>query len=137
MDHNVFCEITPEILALSELSRKASEIDSELYTKYEVKRDFVISMVRVYWLVSPPSLIYVRHRLLTANLFLLTGNCFIAAIMSKIWSQDLYRIIVLALKRLHIFSCLIYCRLQSSCRNFRSCWHPIAPCLPALYVISS
>ncbi len=38
MDHNVFCEITPEILALSELSRKASEIDSELYTKYEVKR---------------------------------------------------------------------------------------------------
>ncbi|MDO5573047.1 MAG: citrate/2-methylcitrate synthase [bacterium] len=38
MDHNVFCEITPEILALSELSRKASEIDPELYTKYEVKR---------------------------------------------------------------------------------------------------
>lgn len=38
MDHNVFCEITPEILALSELSQKASEIDPELYTKYEVKR---------------------------------------------------------------------------------------------------
>lgn len=38
MDHNVFCEITPEILALSELSRKASEIDPELYTKYEIKR---------------------------------------------------------------------------------------------------
>ncbi len=38
MDHNTFCEITPEILALSELSQKASEIDPELYTKYEVKR---------------------------------------------------------------------------------------------------
>lgn len=38
MDHNVFCELTPEILALSELALKASEIDSELYTKYEVKR---------------------------------------------------------------------------------------------------
>lgn len=38
MDHNVFCEITPEILALSELAQKASEIDAELYTKYEVKR---------------------------------------------------------------------------------------------------
>ena len=38
MDHNVFCETTPEILALSELSQKASEIDPELYTKYEVKR---------------------------------------------------------------------------------------------------
>ena len=38
MDHNVFSEITPEILALSELSQKASEINPELYTKYEVKR---------------------------------------------------------------------------------------------------
>ena len=38
MDHNIFCEITPEILALSELSQKASEINPELYTKYEVKR---------------------------------------------------------------------------------------------------
>lgn len=38
MDHNSFCEITPEILALSELSEKASYINPDLYTKYEVKR---------------------------------------------------------------------------------------------------
>lgn len=38
MDSNAFCEITPEIISLSELCRQSSEIDSELYTKYEVKR---------------------------------------------------------------------------------------------------
>lgn len=38
MDHNSFCEITPEILALAELSEKASYINPDLYTKYEVKR---------------------------------------------------------------------------------------------------
>ncbi len=38
MDHNIYCEITPEIMALSELSQKASLIDPALYTKYEVKR---------------------------------------------------------------------------------------------------
>ncbi len=38
MDHNSFCEITPEILSLSALSEKASYINPDLYTKYEVKR---------------------------------------------------------------------------------------------------
>jgi len=38
MDSNAFCEITPEIISLSELCRQSSEIDSELYTRYEVKR---------------------------------------------------------------------------------------------------
>lgn len=38
MDHNSFCEITPEILALSALSEQASYINPDLYTKYEVKR---------------------------------------------------------------------------------------------------
>ncbi|MFT3982957.1 MAG: citrate/2-methylcitrate synthase [Lachnospiraceae bacterium] len=38
MDHNSFCEITPDILALSALSEKASYINPDLYTKYEVKR---------------------------------------------------------------------------------------------------
>lgn len=35
---NKFCEITPEILALSNLSKQASYIPPELYTKYDVKR---------------------------------------------------------------------------------------------------
>ncbi len=38
MDHNSFCEITPEILTLSALSEQASYISPDLYTKYEVKR---------------------------------------------------------------------------------------------------
>lgn len=38
MDHNVYSEITPEIVRLSELCRSVSLIDSELYTEYEVKR---------------------------------------------------------------------------------------------------
>lgn len=38
MDHNSFCEITPEILALSSLSEQSSYINPDLYTKYEVKR---------------------------------------------------------------------------------------------------
>ena len=35
---NPFCEITPELLRLSELDRKCAVIDSDLYNKYDVKR---------------------------------------------------------------------------------------------------
>lgn len=35
---NEFSEITPEILSLAKMSEKASQIDSELYRKYDVKR---------------------------------------------------------------------------------------------------
>ena len=38
MATNKFCEITSEILALSELSKQASYIPPELYSKYDVKR---------------------------------------------------------------------------------------------------
>ncbi len=38
MDHNVYSEVTPEIVKLSELVRESSVIDPELYTQYDVKR---------------------------------------------------------------------------------------------------
>jgi citrate synthase len=38
MDEQKLSEITPELLRLSELSRAAGEIDTELFTKYDVKR---------------------------------------------------------------------------------------------------
>lgn len=38
MEQNFYSEITPEILRLSEMSREAGIIDSELFTKYDVKR---------------------------------------------------------------------------------------------------
>lgn len=38
MDELKLSEITPELLRLSELSRAAGEIDTELFTKYDVKR---------------------------------------------------------------------------------------------------
>ena len=38
MDHNIYSTITPEILALAELSQEAGTIDPALYTKYDVKR---------------------------------------------------------------------------------------------------
>ena len=38
MQTNTFSEITPEILNLAKLSEQASQINSELYSKYEVKR---------------------------------------------------------------------------------------------------
>ena len=38
MDNNSFSEITPEIIRLAKLSEQAGVIDSELFTKYEVKR---------------------------------------------------------------------------------------------------
>ncbi len=38
MDHNVYSEITPEIVRLSELTRNVSVIDSSLYTEFDVKR---------------------------------------------------------------------------------------------------
>ena len=38
MDNNSFSEITPEILRLAKMSEQAGIIDSELFTKYEVKR---------------------------------------------------------------------------------------------------
>lgn len=38
MDNNSFSEITPEIIQLAKLSEQAGVIDSELFTKYEVKR---------------------------------------------------------------------------------------------------
>lgn len=38
MDHNVFSEITPEIVRLAKMSEQADLIDTELFTKYDVKR---------------------------------------------------------------------------------------------------
>lgn len=38
MEQNTFSEITPEILHLAELSQTAGVIDTELFTRYEVKR---------------------------------------------------------------------------------------------------
>lgn len=38
MDHNEFSEITPEIIRLAKMSEQADIIDTELFTKYEVKR---------------------------------------------------------------------------------------------------
>ena len=38
MTNQSFSEITPQLVHLSELSKKSSYIDPELYTKYDVKR---------------------------------------------------------------------------------------------------
>lgn len=38
MEHNTFSDITPEILILAKKSEEAGIIDSELYTRYDVKR---------------------------------------------------------------------------------------------------
>lgn len=38
MENNVYSEITPDIIRLASLSEKAGIIDSELFTRYEVKR---------------------------------------------------------------------------------------------------
>lgn len=38
MEHNIFSEITPEIVRLAKMSEQADIIDTELFTKYNVKR---------------------------------------------------------------------------------------------------
>lgn len=38
MDHNVYSEVTPEIIQLARLSEEADIIESELFTKFDVKR---------------------------------------------------------------------------------------------------
>lgn len=38
MEHNVFSEITPEIIRLAGMSEQAGIIDTDLFTKYDVKR---------------------------------------------------------------------------------------------------
>lgn len=38
MDHNVYSEVTPEIIQLAKLSEQADIIETELFTKYDVKR---------------------------------------------------------------------------------------------------
>ena len=38
MDHNSYSEITPEIFRLANMSKEADIIDTELFTKYDVKR---------------------------------------------------------------------------------------------------
>ena len=38
MDHNAFSEITPDIVRLANMAKEADIIDSELFTKYDVKR---------------------------------------------------------------------------------------------------
>lgn len=38
MEKNIYTEITPDIIVLAEMSRQAGVIDSELFTKYDVKR---------------------------------------------------------------------------------------------------
>lgn len=38
MDHNIYSEVTPEIIRLAKMSEKADIIATELFTKYDVKR---------------------------------------------------------------------------------------------------
>ena len=38
MDHNAFSEITPDIVRLAKMSEQTDIINSELFTKYDVKR---------------------------------------------------------------------------------------------------
>lgn len=38
MEHNIFSEITPDIVKLAKMSEQADMIDTELFTKYDVKR---------------------------------------------------------------------------------------------------
>ena len=38
MDHNAYSEITPEIVRLAKLSEEADIIETELFTKFDVKR---------------------------------------------------------------------------------------------------
>lgn len=38
MDHNIYSEITPEIVRLASMAGQADMIDTELFTKYDVKR---------------------------------------------------------------------------------------------------
>lgn len=38
MDHNVFSEVTPDIVRLAKIAEQADMIDTQLFTKYEVKR---------------------------------------------------------------------------------------------------
>ncbi len=38
MDHNVFSEVTPDIVRLANMSQQADIIDTELFTRYDVKR---------------------------------------------------------------------------------------------------
>lgn len=38
MEHNIFSEITPDIVKLAKMSEQADIIDTELFTKYDVKR---------------------------------------------------------------------------------------------------
>ena len=38
MEHNTYSDITPEILRLAQLSQESGYIESELFTKYDVKR---------------------------------------------------------------------------------------------------
>ncbi|MBO5056475.1 MAG: citrate/2-methylcitrate synthase [Lachnospiraceae bacterium] len=38
MEHNIYSELTPDIIRLAETARQADVIDTELFTKYDVKR---------------------------------------------------------------------------------------------------
>lgn len=38
MEHNIYSELTPDIIRLAETARQADIIDTELFTKYDVKR---------------------------------------------------------------------------------------------------
>ncbi len=38
MEHNSFSEITPEMIHLADMSERAGIIDTDLFTKYDVKR---------------------------------------------------------------------------------------------------
>ena len=38
LDENIYSEVTPDIIQLAALSKKAGVIDSELFTKFDVKR---------------------------------------------------------------------------------------------------
>ena len=111
MNNNIFSEITPDIIRLAKKSEAADIIDTELFTRYDVKRGLRdlngkgvlaglthISDVRATETINGET--HPAH-----------GRLFYRGYDVK----DLRKIIVLALKRLHIFCYLMNFQTK---RNF-------------------
>lgn len=120
-EHNSYSDVTPEIVRLAELSKEAGVIDTELYTKYDVKRG-LRDLNGKGVLAGLTNISDVRAtKMVDGKSVPCDGHLFTEAMRLTIWLKVFTRITGSVLKRLHICCFSTSCPPGKSLPNLKSC----------------
>lgn len=136
MEHNVFSDITPDIVRLADLSRQAGIIEQELFTKYEVKRG-LRDLNGKGVLAGLTTISDVRaNKIVNGEQVPTHGELFYRGYNVRIWSKALPQTVVSVLKKWPICFYLMPFRMRRSFPNLKICLAFTVLCQPASSVIS-